>query len=180
MSSHKRVLQRLLSIRIYYKILICAVAGCLYRQISICAAVGGTRIWRNDQISNSSSYTLGSIWKEMLIICFPLWRSSCFWSVTTYFDVHSKSYRDTHWGKIFLKRKIEGELSISQDAVAEKTLTVQKKKKQQQQQQQEAMIQRLSRQINFFGDITQPLKPISLNQNSTLTLPFHSLLLFEY
>ena len=129
MSSHKRVLQRLLSIRIYYKILICAVAGCLYRQISICAAVGGTRIWRNDQISNSSSYTLGSIWKEMLIICFPLWRSSCFWSVTTYFDVHSKSYRDTHWGKIFLKRKIEGELSISQDAVAEKTLTVQKKKK---------------------------------------------------
>ena len=42
------------------------------------------------------------------------------------------------------------------------------------------MIQRLSRQINFFGDITQPLKPISLNQNCTLTLPFHSLLLFEY
>ena len=68
-----------LSIRISYKILICAVAGCLYRQISICAAVGGTRIWRNDQISNSSSYTLGSIWKQMLIICFPLWRSSCFW-----------------------------------------------------------------------------------------------------
>ena len=28
MSSHKRVLQRLLSIRISYKILICAVAGC--------------------------------------------------------------------------------------------------------------------------------------------------------
>ena len=55
-----------------------------------------------------------------------------------------------------------------------------KQQQQQQQQQQEAMIQRLSRQINFFGDITQPLKPISLNQNCTLTLPFHSLLLFEY
>ena len=61
------------------KMSICAAAGCLHRQISICAAVGGTRIWRNDQISNSSSYTLGSIWNEMLIICFPLWRSSCLW-----------------------------------------------------------------------------------------------------
>ena len=162
MSSHKRVLQRLLSIRISYKILICAVAGCLYRQLSICIYVG-------IDLKTDVNYLLSSLTVILLLV------------LTTCFDVHSKSYRDTHWGKIFLKRKIEGELSISQDAVAEKTLTVQKKKKQQQQQQQqEAMIQRLSRQINFFGDITQPLKPISLNQNCTLTLPFHSLLLFEY
>ena len=50
MSGHRRVLSRLSPIGISYK-------------IPICAAVG--EIWRSDQISNSSSFTLGSILKEM-------------------------------------------------------------------------------------------------------------------
>ena len=87
MSSHRRVLSRLLSIRISYK-------------IPICAAVG--EIWRNDQISNSSgidfqrvvSYLLSSLTGNLPLV------------LTTCFCLRSKSYRDTRWGKIFLKWKL--------------------------------------------------------------------------
>ena len=94
MSSHRRVLSRLLSIRISYK-------------IPICAAVG--EIWRNDQISNNSSFTMGSIFKELWIICFPLWRETCLWfsqlaSVyvqnLTEIPVEAKSFLSENWADL--------------------------------------------------------------------------------
>ena len=63
------------------------------------------------------------------------------------------------------------DLITSLDTIAGKSLQVQRK-------QQETIIKRFLRRV--FGDITMPLKPLSLNHNCALTSSFHCLLLFEY